>query len=156
MTWPSRRKTRSGRKFVHIVEGASEPELEAYKERNREALDDPFVAIADFFTNKPGTIQAIDGDARLAEYDDVMHHVRTFWLASPIAMSLLGYGQDLNRDVLEEQKEQYDQAVEQITEWVETDIVVPILELAMAAGRHLAGGPGLSDRLEVEAAHVGD
>lgn len=124
-----RRKTRAGMKFLHVVEGASEPELEAYKERNREALDDPFAAVADFFTNRAGGISSIQGDANLNQYDDVQHHIRTFFLASPVPMSLLGYGQDLNRDVLQEQKEQYDEALEQITEWVEAQMVTPILHL---------------------------
>ncbi len=59
---------------------------------------------------------------------DVMHHVRTWWLASPVPMSLLGYGQDLNRDVLEAQKEQYDRALESLTQWVEAQFVKPLLE----------------------------
>lgn len=124
-----RRKTRAGRRFLHVVEGANENELEAYRVKNQDALDDPFAAVSDFFSNKAGSISALDGDANLDQYEDVMHHVRTFFLASPVPMALLGYGQDLNRDVLQEQKEQYDEAIEQITEWVESQMVRPILEL---------------------------
>jgi hypothetical protein len=58
----------------------------------------------------------------------VMHHIRTWWLASPVAMSLLGYGQDLNRDVLEKQSEQYQRALEGLTAWPEVEIVKPLLE----------------------------
>lgn len=123
-----RRKTRAGMKYVHSLEDASEADIEAYKARNQAALNDPFAAVADFFSNKRAAIQAIQGDARLSEIDDVLHHIRTFWLASPVPMSLLGYGQDLNRDVLQEQKEQYDATKEQLSTWVTGQFVRPLLE----------------------------
>lgn len=124
-----RRKTRAGMKYIHTLPGASEPEIEAYKQRNKDALDEPFAAVADFFTNIEGGIDTVQGDARLAEIQDVVHHIRTWWLSSPVPMSLLGYGQDLNRDVLEEQKGQYDRALEQVASWVITQFVTPLLEL---------------------------
>lgn len=123
-----RRKTRAGMKFVHILEDATETELEAYMERNRDALDDPFSAVQDYFTNKRGGLQAIQGDATLGDITDVLHHIRTFWTASPAPMSLLGYGQDLNRDVLDEQKEQYDSTKEDFSQWVTGQFVKPLVE----------------------------
>lgn len=124
-----RRKTRAGMKYVHVLEGAAEPDLQAYKEANKDALNDPFAAVADYFMNGAGRIDVVQGDARLAEIGDVMHHIRTWWLDSPVPMSLLGYGQDLNRDVLREQREQYERALEPLTEWVEDGFVRPLLEL---------------------------
>ncbi len=123
-----RRKTRAGVKYLHVVEGADQNGLNDYKEMNKAALDNPFAAIADFFTNKPGAIQAVQGDMTLASIEDVVHHIRTFWTASPAPMSLLGYGQDLNRDVLEAQGQQYIEELGSITEWVETELVIPLLE----------------------------
>lgn len=123
-----RRKTRAGMKYLHVVEGASEAELEEYKERNQEALSNPFAAVADFYTNKAGSITAIQGDANMQQIADVMHHIRTFWTASPVPMSLIGYGQDLNRDVLDKQKEQYDEELRVITRWVEDEIVRPLID----------------------------
>jgi hypothetical protein len=124
-----RRKTRAGMKYVHVLEDADETEIEGYKERNKDALDHPFAAIADFFTNKKTTIQTVQGDARLAEIDDVLHHIRTWWIAAPVPMSLLGYGQDLNRDVLQEQKAQYDRALDAVAQWIDKEILQPLLEL---------------------------
>ena len=123
-----RRKTRAGMKYVHSLEDASEADVEAYKVRNQAALNDPFAAVADFFSNKRTGIQAIQGDARLSEIDDVLHHIRTFWLASPVPMSLLGYGQDLNRDVLDEQEAQYRRTLEHLSTWVTGQFVRPLLE----------------------------
>lgn len=123
-----RRKTRAGMKYLHVIEGGDETAIEAYKLNNKEALDNPFAAVADFFTNQPGSITTVQGDARLQEIADVMHQVRTWWVASPVPMSLIGYGQDLNRDVLEKQKEQYDEELDPITAWVESEFVKPVLE----------------------------
>lgn len=123
-----RRKTRAGMKYVHSLEDASDAEIEAYRIRNQDALDDPFAAVADFFSSKRTNIQAIQGDANLAQIDDVVHHIRTWWIASPVPMSLLGYGQDLNRDVLGEQSEQYNRACEEMSRWVSEQIVRPLIE----------------------------
>lgn len=123
-----RRKTRAGMKYVHSLEDASEGDILAYKERNQAVLNDPFAAVADFFSNKRASIQALQGDARLSEIEDVLHHIRTWWVASPVPMSLLGYGQDLNRDVLEAQGEQYDGRKEQYSVWVTSQFVKPLIE----------------------------
>ncbi|MGE0278121.1 MAG: hypothetical protein AB7R40_22225 [Nitrospiraceae bacterium] len=123
-----RRKTRAGMKYVHSLEDASPADIDAYRERNQAVLNDPFAAVADFFSNKRTSIQAIQGDARLGEIEDVVHHIRTWWVAAPVPMSLLGYGQDLNRDVLDKQAEQYDGRKEQYSNWVTAQFVKPLIE----------------------------
>lgn len=124
-----RRKTRAGMKYLHVVEGADSGALKAYKEENKDALNNPFAAVADFFSNKPGSISAIQGDAKLAEIGDVEYQIQTWLMASPVPTELLGYGHNLNRDVLEEKKKEYDEALEQLRPWVEREIVKPLIEL---------------------------
>jgi hypothetical protein len=122
-----RRKTRAGMKYLHqFPQGTDRSVIEEYKLLNRDSINNPLAAIADFF----GTvdIKTIAGDAKLGEIEDVMHHIRTWWLASPVAMSLLGYGQDLNRDVLDKQSEQYQMALMGLTAFPEVEIVKPLLE----------------------------
>lgn len=123
-----RRKTRSGLRYAHVLEDASPAEIEAYKVVNRAALDDPFAAVADFFLNKRGAIQAIQGDAHLSEIEDVLHHVDTFGAASPVPLELIGYGRNLNRDVLAQKKEQYEEMLEAIRQWVVGEFIRPIVE----------------------------
>jgi len=124
-----RRKTRSGMKYVHVIEGGNTSDIETYKEQNADALNDPFAAVADFFTNKAGTIQAIQGDGQLGEMTDVKHQIATFMMAGETPMELLGYGEDLNRDVLAQKKEQYDETLDQLREWVTDQLVRPLLEM---------------------------
>lgn len=124
-----RRKTRAGMKFLHVVEGADDGGIREYRERNKDALTNPFAMVADFFTNKPGSISAIQGDARLADIGDVVHQIETWWTASPTPLPLIGYGKDLNRDILKEKLEQYKNALEQLTQWCEDELVKPLLKL---------------------------
>jgi hypothetical protein len=122
-----RRKTRAGMKYLHqFPAGTDRSVIDEYKLVNRDSIDNPLAAIADYF----GTvdIKAISGDAELGKIEDVMHHIRTWWLASPVAMSLLGYGQDLNRDVLDKQSEQYQMALMGLTAFPEVEIVKPLIE----------------------------
>jgi hypothetical protein len=60
-----RRKTRSGQRYVHVLDGASAAEIEAYKVANKPALDDPYAAVADFFSNRPGGLQVVQGGRNL-------------------------------------------------------------------------------------------
>ncbi len=123
-----RRKTRAGMKYVHSLEDASDGEIEAYKVRNRDVLTDPFAAVADFFSSKRTSIQAIQGDARLGEIDDVLHHIDTWATASPVPLELIGYGRNINRDVLEQKKEQYDDSLQGFRGWLTVEFIKPLLE----------------------------
>lgn len=123
-----RRKTRAGRKYVHTLIGATEAEMQAYIEQNQQALNNPFAAAADFFLNFEGGIQTLDGDARLGEMDDIIHHLQTWSAASVVPLELLAFGENLNRDVLDDKKRQYDETLEQVRQWAADQIIIPILE----------------------------
>lgn len=123
-----RRKTRAGMRYVHSLEDGSEADIDAYRVRNKALMGNTEAAISDFMSSKRVTVTALQGDANLSQIDDVLHHIRTFWLASPVPMSLLGYGQDLNRDVLDEQEEQYRRALESICTWITGQFVKPLIE----------------------------
>lgn len=123
-----RRKTRAGMKFVHALEGATDADIEAYKVRNKSVLSDPFGAISDYFSNKKTSVSTLQGDANLDQIGDVEHHIDTFWVAAPTPKALLGYGKDLNRDILDEQKEQYDGVKESLSQWLNEEILRPLIE----------------------------
>lgn len=123
-----RRKTRAGVRYHHVVDG-DETDLERYQRMNRRALENPGAAAADFFSNKPGSITALHGDSNIGNITDIEHHIATFFLGSPVPMALLGYGNNLNRDVLDKQKEQYDESLSSVVTWVKRQFIVPLLEL---------------------------
>lgn len=123
-----RRKTRAGMKYVHkFPADVAATTIDAYREANKDALDNPFAAVADFFGNVD--IQAVQGDATLSEIADVKHHIATWFTAGETPMELIAYGEDLNRDVLGEKKAEYAETLEQLREWATAEIVKPLLEL---------------------------
>lgn len=123
-----RRKVRAGMRYHHVVEGTGS-DVEAYKELNKVALNNPTAASVDFFSNKTGGISTVQGDAHLNEIEDILHHISTMFFASDVPMELMGYGGDLNRDVLGEKKAEYEETLDDGREWVTDDLVVPLIEL---------------------------
>ena len=122
-----RRKTRAGMRYVHELPDADDARVQEYMQINAEALGST-AAVVDFFTNVQGGISAIQGDANLSQIEDVEHHIETMFLASPLPLALVGYGKNLNRDILEQKQDQYDRALEGISAWVVDQMVEPILE----------------------------
>ncbi|MCP5097205.1 MAG: hypothetical protein GY943_16785 [Chloroflexi bacterium] len=123
-----RRKVRAGMRIHHVVEG-DESAIAKYKKQNKAALNNPTAALLDYFSNKPGGISTIQGDNNIGKIEDVIHHLETWWVASPVPRGLLGYGRDLNRSILADQKEQYDETIEAPKKWMLNQFVRPLLEL---------------------------
>jgi len=123
-----RRKVRAGMILHHVVEGSA-GDIETYKANNIAAENNPFAAVRNYYTNKPGGITAIQGDAHLNEIDDIVHHIETMYFASPTPMELIGYGSGLNRDVLGEKKAEYEETLEDGREWLTEEVVKPMVEL---------------------------
>jgi hypothetical protein len=122
------RKTRSGVSYVHNLVGASEADIAAYKNANQAALDKPFAARADYFINFDGGISQLQGDSNLGEIRDVEHHIQTMTAASPVPLELVAYGANLNRDVLQEKKRQYDEGIAAAQGWMADQIIEPLIE----------------------------
>ncbi|CAG0947327.1 hypothetical protein ANRL1_03958 [Anaerolineae bacterium] len=122
-----RRKVRAGMKLNHqFPPGTPQEDIDTYMEKSKVALDNPFEAVADYFST--AKIEVVQGDANLNQIDDVLHHIDTFGTASPVPLELIGYGRNLNRDVLEEKKKQYDETLDQVKTWCADEIVKPIIE----------------------------
>jgi hypothetical protein len=123
-----RRKTRAGQKYNHqFPEGTDAATILAYKELNKDVLDDPFAAIQDFFGTPE--IKVVEGDAHLSEIADVLHQISTWFASSDIPMELIAYGENLNRDVLQEKRAEYNETLVQLREWVTAELIQPLIEL---------------------------
>ena len=123
-----RRKVRAGMRYHHVVEG-SKADVETYKEINRTAINNPNAASMDYFSNKPGGITAIQGDANMDQIADIKHHIATLFAGSDVPMELVAYGEGLNRDILGDKREEYEEILRQVREWTIEEILKPLLEL---------------------------
>lgn len=110
----------------HVVEG-SPADLEKYKEDNKASFG-KLAAVIDFFSNKTGSLNVHQGDGNIDKIGDVQHNIATMFTASDEPMELIAYGGDLNRDILGEKKEQYENILNQGREWATIEIIQPLLE----------------------------
>lgn len=107
-----RRRTRAPLQRHHKVgaEGSNSVEaVKAYKQLN--GLDQPGAStklITDYYSTGDVTITPLEGDANLGEIDDVRHLENVYMgrLGKPKGL-MGGWGDEINRDVLEQQQEQY-------------------------------------------------
>ena len=121
-----RRKMGGAQIRQHIIEGSS-ADVEKYKDDNKAAFG-KISAVTDLFTNKPGSLNVHQGDGTIDKIGDVNHHVATMMTASDVPMELIAYGEGLNRDILGEKKEEYEETLSQGREWLTSQIIKPVLE----------------------------
>lgn len=99
-----RRRTRAPARFSHVLEGADDKKLQKYKteQENKKGL-----ITTDFYMNCKGGVEALSGDANLDQINDVVHLLDTFFAGAPAPKGLFGYADGLNRDILQDIKQDY-------------------------------------------------
>ncbi|HEY84705.1 MAG TPA: hypothetical protein G4N96_06295, partial [Chloroflexi bacterium] len=126
-----RRRLRSGTRLYHHVPGSA-AQIMAYREMNQEAIDAGSEAVVlDYFGNSETGPKAIQLDESLGEIGDILHQLQTAFSASPVPIELLGYGHDLNRDLLEEKLKSYEDALPAVTDWIEKQVLEPLVDLQL-------------------------
>lgn len=103
-----RRRERAPLRTAHTLEGATKDELEDYRKRVEDEQKD---ITTNYYLNVKGTVAAVQGDANLEQIADVVHLLDTFFAGAPAPAGLFGYTSDLNRDILEDLKDDYYQEV---------------------------------------------
>jgi hypothetical protein len=121
-----RRKIGGAQLRQHSIEGNA-ADVEKYKQDNQAAFG-KLAAVIDFVSNKASSLTVVQGDGNIDKIGDVQHNIATLFTASDIPMELVAYGGDLNRDVLGEKKEQYDETLNQGREWASIEILQPLIE----------------------------
>lgn len=99
-----RRRVRAPLRLAHILEGADEPALQAYRQSTEGEKGE---ITTDFYLNRKGGVQAIQGDATLGDIGDVAHLLSTFFAGSPAPKAMFGYTDGTARDILEDMKRTY-------------------------------------------------
>jgi len=108
-----RRHMRAPMRMAHVLEGADENDINAYKKRNQAEQGQ---VTSNFYLNKKGSVTAIQGDANLDQIADVVHLLDTFFTGAPGPRGLFGYADGLNRDVLEDLKRDYYEEIDSMQE----------------------------------------
>jgi hypothetical protein len=121
-----RRKIGGAQLRQHVIEGSA-ADVQKYKEDNKLALG-KLAAVIDFFSNKASSLTVHQGDGNIDRIGDVQHHIATMATASDVPMELMAYGGDLNRDILGEKKEAYEETLNQGREWATTEIIQPLIQ----------------------------
>ncbi len=100
-----RRRMRAPLRMVHVLEGATEDQLDDYRKRVEQ--DQAQGNTTDYYLNKKGAVTAAQGDAALDQIADVAHLLDTFFAGAPAPKGLFGYVGDLSRDILEDIKQDW-------------------------------------------------
>lgn len=99
-----RRRTRAPLRMAHVLEGASDADIETYRQR---VENDQGEITTDFYLNKKGSVTAVQGDAALDQIGDVTYLLDTFFSGSPLPKGMMGYTDGMARDILEDLKRDY-------------------------------------------------
>ncbi|WP_082806982.1 hypothetical protein [Collimonas pratensis] len=99
-----RRRVRAPLRLAHVLEGASAPELETYEAK---VINKQSEITTDYFLNKKGSVNPIQGDSNLDQVADIALLLDCFFSGSPMPKGLAGYTDGLNRDILEDLKRDY-------------------------------------------------
>ncbi len=105
-----RRRMRAPQRMAHVLKGASEPDLDKYRERVE--ADQAEGITTDYYMNTDGSVTAVAGDANLDQIADVVHLLDSFFSGAPAPKGLFGYIGDLNRDILEDIKRDFFEEVD--------------------------------------------
>jgi hypothetical protein len=99
-----RRRVRAPLRLAHVLEGADEADLMRYRQSTEGEKGE---ITTDFYLNRKGTVQAIQGDATLGDIGDVAHLLDTFFAGTSAPKGLFGYTNGMARDILEDLKRDY-------------------------------------------------
>lgn len=120
-----RRRQRAPLRLSHVLEGASADDLATYRASVENEKNE---ITTDFYSNKKGSVTAVQGDATLGDIGDVVHLLDTFFAGSPLPKGLMGYTDGMARDILEDLKRDY---------YEEVDVFQDTLSFAYAEGFRL-------------------
>jgi hypothetical protein len=114
-----RRKTRAPQRRVHSVGNKDKPGdptvVNEYNAAHRDSIvNGKYTPNTDYYHNGLGDVKNLDGDGNLGEIRDVQYLYNKQNVGTVIPKGLAGFSEDINRDVLEDQKEELFETIEDI------------------------------------------
>ena len=106
-----RRRQRAPLRTAHVLEGATDAEMEIYRKSNER---DQQLITTDYYMNRKGSVTAVQGDANLDQIGDVVHLLDTYFAGTPTPKGMMGYTGDIARDILEDLKRDYYDEIDSI------------------------------------------
>lgn len=115
----ARRGINAGLRRHHKIGNPERPDwqqVDSYKKENRDTLDNPMSPVQDFYSTGNVDIIELGGDTTLGDLADLDHFEGMIAMNAGVPMALLGGNREkgINRDVLEEQEEDYYRVIEDL------------------------------------------
>lgn len=118
-----RRRTRAVPRRLHSVGTKDNPgdwqAVQKYKEENK--LDKPKLAAVttDYFGNGLTSITDLNADAQLDHIKDVEYLQEVYMIGTGVPLHILGFGKNVNRDIVEDQKKQFEEDTQELRDLLE-------------------------------------
>lgn len=129
-----RRQIRAGKRLLHVVGTKEKParweDVNTYRQMNRDALSNPSDPVQDFWSNGLVDIKEIDTDRDIGNLADIEYLEALLAIQAGVPKALLGREENVNRDVLEEQEEDYFRVIANINNVLENGLR-QIIDLAL-------------------------
>ena len=73
----------------------------------------------------------LPGDTNLHNFEDAQYQLESFWASCPVPKSVLGYADDVNRDIFTVQQQEYVSTLESASEFAANMILKPVMSLLL-------------------------
>ncbi len=117
-----RRRTRAAPKRLHNIGTKERPgaqkDIDDYMERNKLTGSQRDI-VSDYFGNGQIDVKDLNADAQLDHIKDVEHIQEVHMLGTGVPLAIMGFGQNINRDILEDQMAQFKEDVEELRRLLE-------------------------------------
>lgn len=118
-----RRRTRAVPRRLHSVGNKDNPgtwdEIDKYKEINKLNNPQNAAVTTDYFGNGLTDVKDLNGDGHLDHIKDIEHLQEVMMIGTGVPLHILGFGRNVNRDIVEDQKKQFEEDTQELRDLLE-------------------------------------
>ena len=127
-----RRQVHGSLRLWHKVLDAVTPEqVQEYTNDSELDPEDLSSPVKQYYTGENVEIVPMQGDSNLSQFEDAAYQLEAFWAGCPVPKSVLGYADNVNRDIFAVQQQQYQSHLESVSEFVSQEILAPIMSILL-------------------------